>query len=167
MKEREPQPSSGFEFTDNERLFDRVSQRRFDALVFDPATTIHEVKTTSNSYGKFLFLSSSRPKEKEREYITFFGCGLHEYRDRWYVDEWHFYSSSPYGDLAERSISHDEARRLLAERRAEIMIEARHHQQSKRGQMFEMMAEISDDDGTISDFEDFGGLLSGLFDDEE
>ena len=70
-KERPPLPAYGFGFTEREKLWDRVSDERMRALVFDDNTTIHQLTIDGNNYGEFLFLTVSRPAQQGRECITF------------------------------------------------------------------------------------------------
>jgi len=50
MPEKEqPQPNQPFEFTEHERLYDQLTNARFQALLDDPETLIHEAELSSNS----------------------------------------------------------------------------------------------------------------------
>ena len=90
----ELKPGKGFGFTEQERLYDRVSNERFEAILNDPHTTIHEVKESTNNYGEFAFVTVSRAVEDRRECVTFYGCGFHELRKRWFVDTWFWYRAN-------------------------------------------------------------------------
>jgi hypothetical protein len=46
-------------------------------------TTIHAAELSSNSYGEFLLVTVSRPGEEKPTYLTLYGLGYHEYRERW------------------------------------------------------------------------------------
>ena len=56
-----PQPSEGFGFTEHEKLYDAVSDKRFRALIADERTRIHELSEGENTYGDFVFVTASRP----------------------------------------------------------------------------------------------------------
>jgi hypothetical protein len=165
-KEHEPQAHTGFDLHENERLFDRLSDKRFEQLVFDEETVIHQIKLDSNSYGEFLFLTASRPNEKSREVLTFWGYGLHEHRDRWLMDEWFFHSSSPSAETLKQNISHDKARELLQERKQEISKDTANSEQSQMGALFEMLADLADDDGILAEMQDLGWMLFDDLDEE-
>lgn len=154
--ERQPRPEQGFDFSENEKLFDRLSDKRFRRFLFDSATTIHKVGVDSNNYGEFLFVTMSRAKVQGRELITCFGYGYHEYRDRWFSDEWHWYQSNSHSSLTNRTLTPEEAKERLDERQREIAPQVQQHHQSRQGQLFELFADLADDDGIIAEMEDLG-----------
>src|SRR5579871_1058103 len=90
MGAERPQFTSGFDFTDRERLFGVIGHQRFMRLLTDTQTTVHAISVTSNEYGEFLFVTMSRPDSArgERVYLTFWGGGYHEQRERWITNEW-------------------------------------------------------------------------------
>jgi hypothetical protein len=72
-----PQPSpDGFDFTENEKLFSRVNDARFQEMVFDDKTIIHTSRIDSNNYGEFVFITVSRPNVKGMDTICFWGNGF-------------------------------------------------------------------------------------------
>ena len=162
-KEHGQPPPEGFGLTDNEKLFDRVSHERFMALVFDENTTIHQLTIDGNNYGEFLFLTVSRPAEQGRECITFWGLGMHEYRERWLTKEWFWYRANQFPQTMKQKLSKEETEELLQARQEDIAPYVTEPRQSRRGQLFEMLADISDEDGAYSEIEDLGSL----FDDPE
>lgn len=168
MKEddRQPKgekPTQPFAFAEYEVRSSVLSHSRFLALVADPTYIVHQAKVDANSYGEFLFVTVSKPDKTERkDGVTFFGLGLHEYRDRYYTREWHFYATSLEQKWREESLTRTELQTILKERQVEINRDVSLHQQSKRGQMFEMIADLTDDDGAITELEDF----PDLFDDD-
>jgi hypothetical protein len=158
-----PSPD-GFGFTRDEDLFYKVSNDRFRAMLFDDLTTIHTIQVDGNNYGSFLFVTASRPKAEGRECITFFSFGFHEYRDRWITDEWFYYRANQFPQMIEQELSKEEAEELLKAREEEIAPYIGGHQQSRRGQLFEMIADLTDDDAASVELEDLGPLF---FDDLE
>ena len=80
-------PYEIFGFTEQERLAWRVDQDRFDEILNDEQTIIHKIQLSSNNYGEFLFVTTSRPSDQGRIAMTFFGLGYHEQRERWLTDE--------------------------------------------------------------------------------
>lgn len=163
---RQPTPE-GFRFTEHEQIFSHVTHARFRELVFDPQTTIHRARVDCNTYGEFVFITASRLKGEGREVYTFWGLGLHEYRDRWLMDTWFYHRANQYPAEMKLQMEQAEVEELLRERQAEIVPYAEEHRQSRHGQMFEDLAELTDDDGTLADLEDLEGLMGAFFDDLE
>lgn len=129
----------------NEQLFSRIGHERFLAFLRDRRTTIHDAQVSTNTYGEFLFVTTSRPSQERRETVTFFGLGLHEPRDRWFVDEWSWYSSVDDWKQDQR-LNKEQVLWTIEERRAGIQVDAAGHQQSREGAVFEMFAELSDNE---------------------
>lgn len=159
-----PSQKEGFGFTERERLYYRVTDERFRALLDDASTTIHRGEVSSNSYGSFLFLTISREREHQREYITFYGLGFHEFRERWYINEWFWHRSNPFPELLEKQLSHDEAETLIQERLDDVLPYVDGESQSGRGKLFELLADLTDEDGAIAELEDLAGLGDWLAD---
>ena len=158
----QPKPEP-FGFTEHERLWDRVTDARFQAILHEEVTRIHEIEVASNSFGEFLFVSASRPTDTHRVHITFYGLGFHDGRDRWIKDEWFWYESTVrQEELSEQNIPLAEADALLQDRRTFVVGEAQGHTQSQRGHFFDMIADHTDDDGAMAEMDD----LDGLFDDD-
>ena len=160
----------GFGFTENEKLFSRVTDARFRELIFDDKTTIHTARIDSNNYGEFVFLTVSRPKAQGREAICFWGGGFHEPRDRWILGEWFWHRANQFPATMKRKVSQAEVEEILSERQTEIAPYAEKHEQSRRGQMFEdlaELAELTDDDAMLTEMDDFDGLFGALFGDLE
>lgn len=171
MKERSAQspetPRQPFVFSENEELFSRVSHARFLTFVSDERHIIHRAGVDSNSFGEFFFATVSMPEESStRAAYTFFGLGLHEYRDRYFTDEWHYYRSQHVSKDSQYALTVDDFMSLLSERQLEVAAELSRHNQSKRGKLFEQIADLTDDDGAIAELEDFEHLLGddSLFD---
>lgn len=130
----------------------------------DPQTTIHKAEVDSNNYGEFLFVTISRPEEERQQVLTFYAYGYHQYRERWYTEEWAWYRANPFPKTMEQHLTREEAEELLEARREEIAPNVMAATQTKRGQFFEMIAELTDDDGAISEMEDLGDLWDELSD---
>lgn len=157
-------PAEAFGLTYQERLLDRVSHTRLLALLDDPATTVHRIEDSYNNYGEFCFITLSRPGQQGRIFITFYGSGYHEYRERWIADEWYHYPSTTSPDLARQSISHETAKQQVEERYRTVKGYAHQDTQTRRGQVFEMLADLVDEDGAWSEMQD---LPEWLLDDGE
>lgn len=164
MSKEQPQPSEPFIFTESEKLWDKLSDSRFRTLLDDPQTTIHKAEVDSNDYGEFLFVTVSRSEEGRQQVLTFYGYGYHEYRERWYTEEWACYRTNPFPKTMEQRLTREEAEELLEARRIDIALYITVATQTKRGRFFEMLAELTDDDGAISEMEDLGELWDELSD---
>lgn len=160
MSKERPQPEDTYGFTERERLWDRISDKRFQAILADEGTAIHEVYVSTNSYGEFVFVYTSRAAGDKRHFVTFFGCGYHEYRERWITEEWFWHRGNALLQDANRTVAKEEMEEILRERREEIAPYVSQQTQSKRGKLFEMIADVSDDDGAISEMEDLGDDLT-------
>lgn len=164
MSKEQPQPSNAFEFTEREKLFDRVSDARFQELLEDERTVIHRIELSANNYGEFLFVTvslpgaASRPVGERKSVVTMFGLGYHEYRERWLTDEWFWYEAFSRRELIEQTIPREEVEEILRERKAEIAPYISRQTQSGRGKLFEMIADLTDDDGAVAEMEDLGDL---------
>jgi hypothetical protein len=88
-----------FGLTEKEQLFWRVSTKRFEEILKDERTIIHDIKESSNEFGDFMFVTTSRPANQGRLCMTFYGLGFHEARERWVTKEWFWYQESPNPEL--------------------------------------------------------------------
>lgn len=162
-----PQPHSGFAFTEHERLYDRVSDARFMEIVRDEHTSVHEISTSTNSYGEFLFVTLSRPTASgPRDCITFYGLGYHDRRERWITDTWSWYDAHQSEERMEVRIDWAEVEILLQNRREEIAEDMRHFSsvQSQSALLFELLADLTDEDGAATELDDLTN--TGFFDEE-
>ena len=162
-----PNPDVEFGFTEPERLNNRVSDERFRTFLADEQTTIHRVEPSSNSYGAFLFVTISRLIGDKPHLVTLYGLGEHEHRERWYVDEWWWYRANPFQEVLEQQITREEADDLLQQRREEIAPYVNQRPQSRRGKLFELIADLTDDDGALAEMDDLGNLADWLLDDPD
>ena len=91
--------------------------------------------------------------------ITFYGLGFHEYRDRWFTNEWRWYETPFSSKSCQDEMDKEKALQQILDRRDEILRYAENETQSEEGYLFEMLAELTDDDGAISSFDDLYGFL--------
>lgn len=147
-------PQEGFAFSERERLFYRVSTKRFQALLNDPQTTIHSVELSTNVYGEYLFVTASRPTAHGHDIISFFGLGFHEYRERWLTEEWFWYDSATYTRILTQTIPKAQFKQMLDQRRSEITPYLSQATQSEQGRLFDVLADVFDEDGTYSAIQD-------------
>lgn len=153
-----------FGFTERERLFDKVGHARFLEFLDDPKTKVHRIEESTNSYGEYLFVTVSRPGTKKRILVTFYGLGYHEYREKWIAEDWYWYESVQSSLIAQPTIPRGEAKRLIEERYREVKAYAQKDTQTRQGQLFEMIADLTDEDGAWAEMQDMPGWL---LDDEE
>jgi hypothetical protein len=118
--------------------------------------------------GEFVFITVSRSEEGRQQLWTLYGLGFHDYRERWYTDEWAFYRTDPFPKTLEQRTSREEVDELLRARREEIAPYAAKNTQTSRGKLFEMLAELTDDDGAIAEMEDLNpDILDALLGDDD
>ncbi len=152
-------------FSENERLFDRVTHNRFLAILNDPQTDILKAEMNSNSFGEFLFVSTRRGAGDTASQITFYGLGYHEYRERWIDKEWAWYESTPSSETDQAKLAKEVAIAIITDRQTEITSEVGRKPQSPRGKLYEMLADLTDEDGALTELEDLGGLFDDFDDD--
>jgi hypothetical protein len=116
---------------------------------------VHAVKSDHNAYGEFLFVRASRRAQAPRLY-TFYGLGYHEYRERWYVDMWRFFENTQLDAANMPTLPKPKVLQLIAEREADIRSHAQPSRQSGQAQLYELLAELTDDDGALAEMEDLG-----------
>ena len=151
-------PYEKFGITENEVSLWRVSDDKLKEILANPNTTIHEIKISSNNYGDFLFLTTSRGVGHQRTCMAFWGLGYHEYRERWIHREWFWHQTPPELVDPMQKISQEETERLLEQRRAEIAPLIDKDQQTEQGKMFEALADMTDDDAALAEMQDLGLL---------
>ena len=150
---------NAFEFTRNEALFERMGNRHFLELMRAPNTTIHQADVSSNVWGEFLFVTASRADEGKRNAITFWGLGFHERRDRYLMDEWFWYETKPPSGEEDVVVSKADFEQIVNKRRGELEAYARGHSQSKEGELFDLIADLTDEDGAAAEMDDLGNLF--------
>ena len=157
-------PAEAFGLTERERLWDRVSHERFLQILSDPKTQVHALEESHNNYGEYLFVTLSRPGGKQRIFLTFYSLGFHEYRERWVYQEWYWYESVRGAGMEHRRVPRNAARQQIDERYRECQASARHDAQTNRGRIFELLADLTDEDGAYTEMED---LPHWLLDEDE
>lgn len=153
-----------FTFTERENLYDQASHTRFMALVMQPDVDIHEVEVSSNSFGEYLFVTVSCRIEEPPKLITFWGLGYHEYRERWIADTWQWYESYRKSDKLS-VIPKEAALAQIQDRESFVTVHETPKPQSRQAQMFELIADLTDEDGALSELDDLGWMF--LFDNED
>jgi len=159
-------PEEVFGMNQKDILYGRINNERLGAILMDNQTTIHAIQETSNNYGEFLFITVSRPGDKDRSVITFYGLGYHEYRERWFTNEWFWYRGNPHPDLKGKEISKEDAEEAFRNRVETISQYVEENKQSERGKLFELLADLTDEDGALAEMEDMDYLSEWLIEDQ-
>lgn len=157
-KETTPVPQEPFNFTDNERLFDRISDTRFEAMMRHEQTIIHEVSLSTNSFGEFLFVTASNTDKSTRTTVTFWGLGFHEPRERWLSEQWSWFTSQR---TFSEQLDKETALTEINKRREDVLGWDNHEQPSKRAQLYALLADLTDEDGALSELDDLGEFFEG------
>jgi len=155
-------PYELFGLTEQEALYWRVTDQRFRALLEQDETLIHRIENSSNNFGEFLFVTASRPGNQGRLAMTFYGLGYHDHRERWIAGEWFWYQSNLSPELMQEQIDKDEANDLIHQRRDSIASHLGEDVQTEYGQFFEMLADLTDEDGALAEIEDMGDIAVWL-----
>jgi hypothetical protein len=150
-----PQPPITFAFTEHEKLFERVTHERLLTFIEEETTRIHEVALSTNTYGEFLFVSLTKQGDPFKGYVSFWGLGLHEQRERWIHDEWYWFRSVARTSLLEKTVDREEAKHVIEARRAEVRHwAAQENPPSNRGKLFAVFTDLTDEDGAYSELQD-------------
>lgn len=157
-------PYEVFGFTEQERLNWRVNKERFDEIIDDDRTVLHNIRESSNSFGEFLFITTSRPGDQGRVAMTFYGLGYHDQRERWITAEWFWYQAEASTDILQKQLDKEEAKEILKQRLESIQPYIGQNTQTQRGKIFEILADLTDEDGALAEMEDLESLDGWLFD---
>lgn len=136
----------------------RVSDKRLREILANPNTTTHTIKLSTNTFGEFLFLTASRGKGQQRVCMIFYGLGYHQYRERWLHKEWFWYQSEESHVEIRSHLSEEEVSEKLTQRFAEIFPYFGENTQTELGVMFELLADLTDDDAALAEMQDLGLL---------
>ena len=152
-----------FGLTEREQLFSRIGKKRFEQILNDEQTVVHDIHEDANDFGDFLFVTTSRPGDVERAALTFYGLGYHDYRERWITDEWFWYQAYANPELIKQELTKEQALELLKARQESIAPYTTHDTQTERGQFFELLADLTDEDGAVAEIEDLDEAGTWLF----
>jgi hypothetical protein len=155
-------PYEVFGFSKEECLDGRVNQERFKEILDDEQTTVHSVEESDNNYGEFLFVTVSRLSTHQRLCMTFFGLGFHQYRERWFTDEWFWYQTPSFREVVKQNIVKEETYEKIQQRFERIDPEITSDTQTDRGRLFEMLANLTDEDGAYAELQELGSLSGWL-----
>lgn len=156
------EPHEIYGLTEQENLFSRVNQKRFQEIINDENTIIHTIQESSNGFGEFLFVATSRPGDQGRVALTFYGQGYHEHRERWILNEWFWYESTTYPEKVQQKVEKDKASELIQQHMDGIQPYIQKDIQTERGRLFETLADLTDEDGALTEMEDLESLNGWL-----
>ncbi len=161
LKPRKPEEIFGM--NQQEVLYGRINNERLSEILTDNQTIIHTIQESSNNYGEFQFVTTSRPGGQGRVVMTFFGLGYHEHRERWLTNEWFWYQASVYPEIMRNQIDKEDAKEMIQQRLESILPYSQEDTQSEHGKLFEILADLTDDDGALVEMEDLESLDRWLF----
>ena len=151
-------PYEVFDISETEVARWRVTDEKLREILANPSTMTHSIKLSTNTFGEFLFLTASRGTGQKRICMTFYGLGFHEYRERWISDEWFWYQSQEGAVELQTKIPGEEVFEKLEQRLEEISSQLGQDTQTDLGQMFERLADLTDDDAALAEMQDLGLL---------
>jgi hypothetical protein len=160
-------PYEIYGLTENERLYWRLTKERFEEILGEKSTLIHSINESSNNYGEFLFVTTSRPGDQGRISMTFYGLGYHQHRERWITDEWFWYQANIFPEMMNQRIEKDEAKELIQNRRESISPDMQDNTQSDYGRLFEILADLTDEDGALAELQDLERVSKWVLGDPE
>lgn len=161
-KEQQPQPPATslrdvFGFSNHEMLDYRLSHKRLMELIDDDRSVVHSVSLDYNNYGEWLFVTLSLPAGDKRHVVTFYGLGFHEYRERWYTDQWFWYRAHNFPDTMKQRVSKAETRRRIDESHERVSGSAKDAPEpSSHAALFALIADLTDEDGALAELDDLG-----------
>ena len=150
------QNNGGFEPTEQEKLYDRVSHPRFMALVAQDDVSVHEVTETTNAFGEFLFVTLSSQAKPPGHLLTFFGLGYHEQRERWITEYWQWYESHRKAEQLGIMSKREALEKIKAREELVRSLAAEADPPSRRGRLYSLLAYLTDEDGALAEMEDLG-----------
>ena len=165
--------------TEEEASRDYITWERLIELIDREDAVVSSLSRDRNSYGEFTFVkltfmpvprgeiygpNCARPLDPEWRTIGFYGLGYHEHRDVWYTERWHISTMSHmrFDEVQVNWLRKEPTIEKLYAELERIEPLAKGHKPDRRGQVFAMLADLTDDDAAISDMED--GVLDFLLD---
>lgn len=153
-----PRPYEIFGITEEEVSRWRIADAKLKEIIADPNTTINKIMIAENNYGEFMFLTVSRGVGERRTCMTFWGLGYHEFRERWIHQEWFWYQTTSNLIDPLKRLTKDEALERLQNRRDDIAPNLNEDEQSEQARMFEILADMTDEDAALAEMQDLGLL---------
>ena len=126
--------------TEDEELYERVTTERLIEIVQNADDQTCEID--SNSFGEFLFVDVKYGSN----FYTFYGAGYHEYKGKYYINEWHVYISSVQDSL---TMDKEEVVDEILKREEEIRQMPR-SERTENQALFDLLSDVADDDMLMS-----------------
>jgi hypothetical protein len=139
-------------FTDDENLFDKISLKRAKEIIQRNDTLVHSSEISFNTYGEFLFIIF---KYKESIFVMY-GLGEHCERERW-VEDFNIDTGQEYNIRGTVPIAKSEVLNQINERAK--LKKYYTYEQSFRGELYDILADIGDEDGAASILSDYDFML--------
>ncbi len=134
--------------TEDERLWENISYKRLKEIIKMPNVRVVNYSIDTNSFGTFKFITIDYNNSKDR--ITFYGLGFHEYKDSYVHSIFKFYTSYKHSDDIEKILNKSDILQNLEEEYELLKEDVISHKQSREGEEFQLIAEMTDDDSAIS-----------------
>ena len=140
-------------FTESEKLWGKVTLKRAKEILAQDNVQVMDCSRSWNTYGEFLFIDIVANDTNAfginyTNTYTLWGLGMHDEREKW-ID---------YFNIESCSIS-KEGKPWTKVKVFEAIKDSQHREyhieQTERGELFELLADIGDDDGVRVIFEDF------------
>ena len=146
-------------FTEDEKLFQRVSYERALEIINRDDTIILSCEISHNTYGEFLFIYF----RYQDTFLCIYGLGEHTYRERW-VDTFSIYDSNIEDFEGGMSLDKEEVIKQIHERTKvkERYKDIEQIEQTELGFMYDLLADIGDEDGAAVIIDDYYNFREGL-----
>lgn len=118
----------------------QVSHDRLETILSGNEITVHYVAVEQRGYGEFLFVTLCR----QGRYVTFYGLGEHNHRQRWYVRTWFWYSPQSVPTTDAQSLSKAEVMTIIEQRKRAIAKQVREFYASREAALSTLLAAFND-----------------------
>ena len=137
-------------FTENENLFSRISYKRLLNILDRDDVNVIELKESSNSYGTFWFIDLA-VKDID-DVIVLYGFGIHELRNRYFVDEFHFHTMPSWTKENKQILDKKVIIKQIKDlhKKYSEMKKGDYLERDEANEMYEQVADMSDDDAAMS-----------------
>lgn len=159
-------PDNAYSFlTKNEKLFERIGEEKLFKLIGDGIVVPRMCEVDDNSFGEWLFINCLVAAKPERSIMFVSKFGFHYHKEEYEMDRaYGFYTGGKiYGDSG-RDITLEEVAKEADEYRTEMERNAKLYnndedpERKKRNDMYDLMAELGDEDGALGEMRDLGWM---------
>jgi len=139
-------------FTDDENLFDKITFKRAKEIIQREDVLVYSSEISHNTYGEFLFITFIY----KNSIFVIHGLGEHSERERW-IDNFNINTGQEYNIRNTIPIDKGGVLKQINER-AKLK---KHYtyEQSYRGELYDILADIGDEDGAASILADYDFML--------